>query len=206
MSVVSDSHITCLSMAVSVIVATTPKGGIGKDGELPWKIPEDMAHFKRMTTATTSKEKTNAVIMGRKTWQSIPEKFRPLTDRVNVVLTSAAAEPNYVSPYPDGVLVASSVASASEKLRSQEDVEEIFVIGGQAAYKEAVEMDCCRHIFMTRIGTEFECDAFFPAFDATQFNAVHVSTTQNSNGLPYDFIVYERREAASKVAAWSQVS
>lgn len=193
-------------MAVSVIVATTPKGGIGKDGELPWRIPEDMAHFKRMTTTTTSKDKSNAVIMGRKTWQSIPEKFRPLTGRINVVLTSAAAEPDYVSPYPDGVLVASSVADAVEKLGAQADVEEIFVIGGQAAYKEAMEMPSCKHIFMTRIGKEFECDAFFPAFDVAQFKAVHVSTTRNSKGLPYDFIVYERYDAASKVAGCCQDS
>merc|ERR1719183_2227938 len=144
--------------------------------------------------------------MGRKTWQSIPEKFRPLAGRINVVLTSAAAEPNFVSPYPEGVLVASSVADAVEKLKSQEDVEEIFVIGGQSAYKEAIEMDSCRQIFMTRIGTEFECDAFFPAFDATKFNVVHVSTTRNSKGLPYDFIVYERHDTESKIATLSQAS
>jgi len=203
---VADWHRSFVSMAVSVIVATTPKGGIGKEGELPWRIPEDMAHFKRMTTATTSEGKSNAVIMGRKTWQSIPEKFRPLSGRINVVLTSAAAETSYVSPYHDGVLVASSVADAVEKLAAREDVEEIFVIGGQAAYKEAVEMPSCKHIFMTRIGKEFECDAFFPAFDVTQFKVVHVSTTRNSKGLPYDFIVYERHDAGSKAVNCSQVS
>merc|ERR1719199_2275119 len=83
--------------------------------------------------------------MGRKTWQSIPEKFRPLAGRINVVLTSAAAEPEYVSPYPDGVLVAASVADAVTKLGSRDEVEEIFVIGGSAAYKEAVGMPSCKN-------------------------------------------------------------
>jgi dihydrofolate reductase len=65
-----------MAAPISVIVATTQKGGIGKDGTLPWKLPGDMAHFKKVTTATTP-GKINAVIMGRKTWESIPENFRP---------------------------------------------------------------------------------------------------------------------------------
>merc|ERR1719183_2948116 len=73
--------------------------------------------------------------MGRKTWDSIPEKFRPLADRINVVLTSRAVDSDFVSPYPEGVLVASSVANAVEILASRENLEETFVIGGQAAYK-----------------------------------------------------------------------
>lgn len=186
-------------MAVSVIVATTRKGGIGKDGSLPWNIPGDMAHFKRVTTATESKEKRNAVVMGRKTWESIPEKFRPLSDRINVVLTKASAEPSFVSPYPDGVLVASSMGTAVEMLGSRDDLAEIFVIGGQAAYNEAVNMPCCKNVFVTRVGKDFECDAFFPAIDDTKFKVVHVSTTKRSkDDIPYDFVVYENRSLDAK--------
>eukprot|EP00927_Polykrikos_kofoidii_P086971 TRINITY_DN98_c0_g1_i2.p1 TRINITY_DN98_c0_g1~~TRINITY_DN98_c0_g1_i2.p1 ORF type:complete len:488 (+),score=57.35 TRINITY_DN98_c0_g1_i2:68-1531(+) len=177
---------------VSVIVATTPKRGIGKDGTLPWRIPEDLAHFKRVTTATDGDGCQNAVVMGRKTWESIPEKFRPLAGRINVVLTKSASEPAFVSPYPDGVVTAASLTSAVEKLVSRDDVAEIFVIGGESAYREALEMPSCHRIFLTRIGKEMECDAFFPAFDETVFKPVHVSTTRSREGLPYDFAIYDR--------------
>jgi len=180
--------------SLSVIVASSPNGGIGFEGKLPWQLPEDMAHFKRVTLAGAEKnpEKMNAVIMGRKTWDSIPEKFRPLKGRINVVLTSAAADPASKSCYPEGVLRASSVANAVEQLSSREDVEEIFVIGGQAAYKEALQMPSCTRIFMTRIAKQFECDAFFPAFDDHLFKVKFLSATRSHGGIPYDFVIYER--------------
>lgn len=80
----------CVRMrAVKLIVAATASGGIGKDGKLPWHLPTDMAFFKSQTLAAASM-KQNAVIMGRKTWSSIPAKFRPLNDRINVVLSASA--------------------------------------------------------------------------------------------------------------------
>jgi len=188
--------------AVSVIVAATSRGGIGKDGALPWHLPQDMAHFKRVTTAGRdgAVATANAVIMGRKTWESIPAKFRPLAGRVNVVLTKAAADADAASTYPEGVLLAPSMAGALDKLSARDDVGEIFVIGGQAAYKEAVEMPGCSHIFMTRIGKDIECDAFFPTIDESKFKAAHVSETHSHNGIPYDFVVYERSGAADPAA------
>jgi len=187
---------------LSVIVATTPKGGIGKDGGLPWKLPEDMAHFKRVTLAQAAgSDKQNAVIMGRKTWESIPEKFRPLSARLNVVLTRAADAADFVSPYPPEVLVASSVAKAVELLAGRSDLAELFVIGGQAAYKEAVEMPSCARIFLTRVAKDMECDAFFPAFDQDSFKPAHVSATSSKGDISYDFVVYERQQAGEAAKA-----
>lgn len=183
---------TSQSRPVSVIVATTPKGGIGFEGKLPWKIPEDMAHFKRVTMAVDSDEKQNAVIMGRKTWESIPEKFRPLKGRINVVLTRAIAEPSFSSPYPEGVLVASSVAAATKQLDGRTDIAEIFVIGGQEAYKEALELPSCMRLFVTRVAKDMQCDAFFPAFDDTKFKVSSVSASHSCDDLSYDFVVYQR--------------
>merc|ERR1719464_2254132 len=129
-----------------------------------------MAHFKNVTMAVpapvagNSGMKLNAVVMGRKTWESIPEKFRPLTGRVSVVLTSKASEADFVSPYPADVLVAPNVAGAVDLLSHREDVAEIFVIGGQAAYEEAMKMPACARLFVTRVAKEFPCDVFFPEY------------------------------------------
>eukprot|EP00928_Gymnodinium_smaydae_P067156 TRINITY_DN500_c0_g1_i2.p1 TRINITY_DN500_c0_g1~~TRINITY_DN500_c0_g1_i2.p1 ORF type:complete len:527 (-),score=137.09 TRINITY_DN500_c0_g1_i2:289-1869(-) len=185
---------------LSAIVATTSRGGIGKDGTLPWKLPGDMAYFKRVTLAA-EEGKLNAVIMGRKTWESIPAKFRPLAGRVNVVLTSAAKDPAAASAYPESVVLAASVADALEKMDAREDVAEIFVIGGQAAYREAVEMKRCQRLYITRIAKDIECDAFFPSFDENEFRYVHVSTSRSHGDLPYDFVVYERVSQAERLAS-----
>ena len=79
--------------SVSCVVAATPSGGIGKDGTLPWSLPSDLKHFARVTSdvpAGAPAGPRNAVVMGRKTWASIPEKFRPLKGRLNVVLSTSA--------------------------------------------------------------------------------------------------------------------
>lgn len=173
-------------MPMSVIVATTPKGGIGKNGALPWKLPQDMAHFKKVTMAVASDGKQNAVIMGRKTWESIPERFRPLPGRLNVVLTSGET-----SQYPEEVLLATSVANAVTSLEGRSDIAEIFVIGGQAAYKEAMEMSSCVRLFVTRVAKEFDCDAFFPAI-TDQFQPIHVGASKSHGDITFDFTIYER--------------
>lgn len=77
-----------------LVVAATRKLGIGKGGTMPWRLPSDMAYFKALTSATADPSKANAVVMGRKTWESIPPKFRPLRGRVNVVLTRGGSGAN----------------------------------------------------------------------------------------------------------------
>ena len=147
---------------LSLIVACSSEGGIGKDGQLPWRIPGDMAYFKRVTTETTNTgdgARVNAVIMGRKTWDSIPARFRPLPGRVNVVLSRNAA----ALELPDNVLAAASLSDALAALDCRTDVEQCFIIGGGQVYKEAWHLERLSKVYRTLVHGSFECDAFIPA-------------------------------------------
>ncbi|KAJ1479378.1 thymidylate synthase-domain-containing protein [Baffinella frigidus] len=180
--------------SVEMIVACTAQGGIGKDGQLPWKLAGDMAYFKRVTLDTgdapdAACARQNAVVMGRKTWDSIPAKFRPLAGRVNVVLSRSPAS----LQLPEGVLAASSLPAALSSLDARADVARCFIIGGAAVYAEALQMprlskvhrtlvhgvldgdasvhrtfvhgvfECDAFVHRTLVHGVFECDAFVPA-------------------------------------------
>ncbi|HNB24805.1 MAG TPA: dihydrofolate reductase, partial [Candidatus Melainabacteria bacterium] len=116
---------------IEIVVAADLDNGIGKDNSLPWRIPGDMKFFQSLTTGRTGDSK-NAIIVGRKTWESIPEKRRPLKDRLNIILTRKTE-----LDAPEGVLVCSSLESALEKLKNIPH-ERCFVIGGAQIYKEAL--------------------------------------------------------------------
>jgi len=199
----------------TIVVAATAKSmGIGKQGQLPWNLPEDMAHFKHLTSSTNLPNKTNAVIMGRRTWQSIPEKFRPLRNRLNVVLSRNPAIREQLN-LPQGVRVAASLPEALALLSKGKDataVEKVFVIGGAAVYKEALSSDLCEAIEFTSIdeqgkegGREWsnnsptplftDCDAFFPTISATIYRLVTSTETLTQNGLHFRFQRFERLDA-----------
>lgn len=125
-----------------IVVAATRSMGIGKHGQLPWKLPTDMKFFKSVTSATSSPLKKNAVIMGRVTWESIPEKFRPLPGRLNVILTRRGIK--WDRP---GVVVSESLDAALALLATppySSEVETVFVIGGGQVYKYAT--NCCKNL------------------------------------------------------------
>lgn len=175
---------------LTLIVAATPKNGIGKNGALPWPmLKKEMAYFARVTkrvpktfheqvpnsdsTSSSNKEPPaklqNAVLMGRKTWDSIPPRFRPLKDRTNIVISS---QPRSALPgVTDEVIVSSSILAALRDL--EEGVQEgrvpgvgrVFVIGGARVYESALGLECARSVLLTRLGAEFECDTFFPALE-----------------------------------------
>ncbi|KAL8938363.1 MAG: hypothetical protein Q9211_003238 [Gyalolechia sp. 1 TL-2023] len=171
---------------LTLIVASTPSLGIGLRGTLPWPpLKPDIQFFARVTrrpppssssSATPeppldsagkqSKPLRNAVIMGRKTYDSIPPKFRPLRDRHNVVITRS---PEKVSDSDQGpgnsaVIAVSSISYGLQQLQMQqgETLGRVFVIGGAEIYKQALRMPECERVLWTRLGMEWECDTFFP--------------------------------------------
>ena len=138
-----------------VVAAAKSSRGIGRGGQLPWTVRADMQYFKQLTRSTAEPTKRNAVVMGRKTWQSIPTKFRPLADRLNVVV-SGNENAREEFEIPDSVLLVSSFDEALTTLCAPEhadDIEHVYVIGGGSIYAEAIKLpDLCRRVFLTEIG------------------------------------------------------
>lgn len=180
-------------ISLSLIVAMDSNRGIGKNGKLPWHLPGDMQHFKTLTTKTNHPKKQNAVIMGRKTWASIPEKFRPLPNRINLVLTRTAKP-----TLPPDVLYADSFEKGLSLLENapyHEKIENLFVIGGAQIFKVALKSPFCKKLYFTQINKTFECDTFFPALEG-QFKQKVVSATFEENDMPYYFSEYEKEDTA----------
>ena len=190
--------------AFQLVVAATKQLGIGRNGSLPWKLPGDMAYFKHVTSKTADPKKQNAVIMGRKTWESIPPKFRPLKNRLNIVLTrqqpdensSRSANGSNTLSSESDVVKCSSLGSAMSLLTGTEykdHLENIFVIGGGHVYKEAIEAPECAVIHLTVIESDYECDTFLPEVDPQRFALWSAAPPQSDNDVRYHFLCYTAR-------------
>jgi len=152
-----------------IIAATSPNGGIGLNGKLPWRNSTDMKYFKNITTQRFDESKTNAVIMGRNTFKSLG--YKPLPNRLNVCITSMdpfAAYP-YFGVEKKDVLFFDSLDTALEQLYQNSEIENIFVIGGAILYKCALKHPDCQELLINRIECNVECDTFFPEYDTTQY-------------------------------------
>ena len=179
------------TIPLTLIVAATTKLGIGQGGKLPWpSLQTEMGYFRRVTTrvpaptaaadssssssTTTSSSNSkaqNAVIMGRKTWDSIPPKFRPLKGRLNVVITRSGTVAGLEAAQAKGdtVLVANSLEQALEALNKQDEASsespqlgEAFIIGGSTLYTAALALPQAKRVLLTKIYREYECDTFLP--------------------------------------------
>ena len=156
-------------MSITIIAAVAENGCIVKDGKLPWHLPEDLKHFKEVTTG-------NTVIMGRKTWESLPEKFRPLPHRKNVVITRQL---DY--SVPQEVSVFSSLESALNEYAHHS----VMIIGGAEIYRQAFPL--ADKLELTRIHQRVEGDAFFPIINSAEWKEAR---RENHEG--YSFFTYER--------------
>ena len=157
-----------------LIFARAANGVIGKDNALPWHLPEDMAHFKRTTLG-------HPVIMGRKTWDSLPPKFRPLPGRLNIVVTRDA---NWQA---EGATRATSLEDAASSCPEGSDA---WVIGGAQIYAAALPLAHTAEV--TEIAQDFEGDAYAPVF-GPQWTEVQRETHTAANGLPFAFVTYTQR-------------
>ncbi len=159
---------------LSLIVAMDAQRGIGIDNTLPWRLPEDLAHFKRVTTG-------HPILMGRKTFESIG---RPLPNRRNIVLSTNAQWRH------DGVERAATIDAAL----ALAEAPTVFVIGGAQIY--ALALPRATSVIVTEIAASFACDTFFPALDpAIWRESARETHHSEANGFDYAFVTYTRSPA-----------
>ena len=159
---------------LSVIAALATNRVIGIENRLPWRLPEDLAHFKALTLG-------HPILMGRKTFESLG---RPLPGRTNIVITR---NPDYCQ---DGYLVAASIPAAIARCA---DADEIFFIGGAELYAQAIPL--ADRLYLTEVHIDAEGDAWFPDYDRSAFREVSRASHRGQKGDPlgFEFVVYERR-------------
>lgn len=155
---------------ISIISAIADNNAIGKNNQLLWNLPEDMKRFRDVTTGKT-------VVMGRNTWFSLPEKFRPLPNRKNVVVTHIPED-----VFPDGV---DHYLSLDEALNAQDPTKETIVIGGGMIYKAS--MPKADRLYITHVHQSPEADVFFPAIEKDAWREIERLPHEG-----FDFVTYER--------------
>jgi dihydrofolate reductase len=164
---------------IALIAAVARNGIIGKNGTLPWRLPEDLKHFKALTTG-------KRIVMGRRTWESFP---RPLPNREHVVVSSQKLA------VPDDVIV---VRSLNDALALPQPTEPVFVIGGFALYTEALAV--ADDLYLTEIDAAVDGDTMFPAWPRQQFversrAPRRGALSPESAEVAYDFVHYERHQS-----------
>ncbi len=164
---------------IAIIVAMDDKRGIGKDGNLPWpKIPQDMARFRALTVG-------HPVIMGRKTFESLPLEYRPLPNRTNIVITRELGR-----SFPK----AHSEHSLADAIPFAQmfDSERICIIGGGEIYQAALPL--ADKLYLTHVHGDFNADTFFPEGYEEQFPVQQNTKKSSHEGLSYTFLDLVKRE------------
>jgi dihydrofolate reductase len=180
----SGAHAARKEPVLGLIWAQSSNGVIGKDGDLPWHLPEDLAHFKRTT-------KGHPVIMGRRTWDSFPEKFRPLPGRTNIVISGNPARREEVASA--GAIAVESLEQALTAAASSPGSEEVWIIGGGEIFRSAAAL--ANTAVVTVIDLETDGDTFAPKLGAGwTFDAADPTEGwfTSSNGTRY------------RIALWTQ--
>lgn len=165
-------------MIVSLIAALSENFVIGKNNDLPWRLPDDMKFFMQTS-------KGHHCIMGRKNYDSIPEKFRPLPNRTNIVVTR---QKGFKAP---GCIVVNSIEKALEIARNNGETE-VFIIGGAEIYRQG--MEATQRMYLTEIKAVIEGDIYFPEIQKQEWKEIKRShhPADENHTYAFDFVVYER--------------
>lgn len=163
---------------ISLVVAVSENGGIGKDNQLLWHLPNDLKFFKKVTSGHT-------VIMGRKTFESIG---RPLPNRRNIVITRQKGLK------ATGIETATSITEAISLAKEE---EELFIIGGAEIYKQTLPL--ADRIYLTKVSTHLDADAFFPTLNLEEWRIVEQEdhSADEKHAFSYSFMILDRMPASS---------
>lgn len=159
-------------VAANGVIGRTGANGVGT---MPWHLPEDLKRFRELTNG-------HVVVMGRRTWESLPEQYRPLPNRRNIVITR---NPDYAAP---GAEIFDSIAAAH---MACPNAEKFFIIGGGELYRQAIED--ADSLELTEIHQDFEGDTRFPDFNRDEWHQLFRDCRRNESGLEFDFVTYAKR-------------
>ena len=165
-------------MVISIIAAVAKNGIIGKANDLPWRLPDDMKFFMQTTNG-------HHVIMGRKNYESLPEKFKPLPNRTNIVITR---QKDFVA---NGCTIVNELSQGIQMAKSNGE-KELFIIGGAEIYKLALPMTDT--LYLTEIEAEIDGDTFFPAWNKREWREISRQhhPVDAKHKYAFDFVVYKK--------------
>lgn len=166
-----------------IIVAADERMGIGKNGKLPWHLPKELKYFQEVTTKTEDSDKQNMVLMGRTTWESIPEFARPLKNRKNVVLTRNS---DYEA---DGAELENSIDAGLN--HADESIETVYLIGGANLFEQLLDDPRLTGIYLTKIEGDFDCDTFLPEIPKS-FGDARLISKDDDLGTHYQYLLYKK--------------
>ena len=166
---------------ISIIVAASSNLVIGKNNDLPWHLPSDLKRFKELTTG-------KRVYMGRKCWESIPSKFRPLSNRENIVFTR---DINYVADGAIVIIKLNKVIEGYERNPAYNNLEEEFVIGGGDIYSRFLPI--ANKLYMTEVLSEVEGDTYLQGFNPAEWDLIYESAIYEENGFKFRFKNFLRK-------------
>lgn len=174
----------------SVIVAKTfLKNGIGKNNNLPWKLKNDLKHFKFITESNKNPKLQNSIIMGKNTWNSLPKK--PLDNRLNIIVSNTLYNENknrrtknieYIDSFDKALNIAT------------EKSENIFIIGGEQIYKEAINHNLCEKLYITDIYNNYNCDTYFPEINENKFKLTKISEFKKEKNINFRYLIYHNKD------------
>jgi len=183
----------------SIILALDNENGIWKNNDLAWDLPEDRKYFRQVTTQTKNPEKQNAVVMGRKTWESIPEKYRPFKQRQNFILSRSCQDGSKNDQWAYNFC---SLDTCLDFIENREDIEDIFIIWWSQLYNEVIDHPCLEKAYITRVFSKFHCDVFFHGLPHWKFRETYRSEMHNQGDIEYEFLIYtKKRSILNKISS-----
>ncbi len=178
-------------MKFNIILATDSNNWIWKDWWLPWKLSGDLKYFKKITEQTKDLAKLNWIIMWRKTWESIPSKFRPLPNRINCILSRSLKYEDINSKIDNYVLHFNNFDHCLEELSRKENVENVFLIWWWSLYNQFINHKDLDKIYITKVEGDFKCDTFFN-WIPDNYVLDSYWEDEEENWIKYWFYVYKK--------------